>query len=178
MEFLLKPFIASSALIALVMVSACGSSGSTAQAEPDVGSASPTAGQRLSTEVGALPRTVLRTLAAGELNLAAARSFREAGFHEVLVVSRNVPLDLGQSAGQRLILTLKDSGRPEQTCSNQHPLSGCATVDWSDDTSRPKVPPGGVFDNSLNVRLVSGVRDFFLSESGGLNDAPDPFDPG
>ena len=174
----MKRVIASSALIALVMVAACGSSSPTAPAEPDGGLAPPTTGHPPSTEIGALPPTVLKALAAGELKLPAAGSFGEAGFHEVLVASHHLPLDLGQSAGQRLVLTLQDSGRTEQTCSSQHPLSGCATVDWSDDTSRPKVPPGGVFDNSLTVQLVSGVSTFFLSESGRLNDAPDPFEPG
>ena len=64
-------------------------------------------------------------------------------------------------------------GAPEMTCSREHPISGCATVDWSDARSRPSVPPGGVFDNSITSEMASGERSFFLSESGALNDEPD-----
>ena len=47
-------------------------------------------------------------------------------------------------------------------------------MDWSDDESRPNVPPGSVFDN----RLELGEQTYFLSESGALAGAPDAFRPG
>ena len=80
--------------------------------------------------------------------------------------------------GLEVRLRLRDAGRPGQTGSRNHPLSGCATVDWSDAPSRPKVPPNGVFDNILTLRLASGEHTFFLSEEGRLNQVPDAFDPG
>ena len=81
-------------------------------------------------------------------------------------------------AGARLVLRLSDRTRPGQTCGQEHPLSGCGTVDWSDDPSRPNVPPDGVFENSLTLAFAGGERTFFLSETGSLGAAPDPFSPG
>ena len=78
----------------------------------------------------------------------------------------------------RIVVALRDAGRPDQACSREHPLSGCATVDWSDAESRPKVPAGGVFENSLQLQLGAGVRTFYLSELGFLADKADTFDPG
>lgn len=113
-------------------------------------------------------------LAAGELELPAAEAFGESGFHEALTGEATLPTELGPTEGRRLVLRLRDAGRPSQACDTEHPLSGCATVDWSDDESRPNVPPGGVFDN----RLELGGQTFFLSESGALAGAPDQFRPG
>ena len=117
-------------------------------------------------------------LASGELSLPAATSFGSPGFHEVLTDSQTLPQDIAAAAGRRLVLTLRDLGRPEQRCSREHPLSGCATVDWSDFDGRPGVPPGGVFEHRLVLQLASGEQSFFLSESGSLNEAPDPYEPG
>ncbi len=119
-----------------------------------------------------------RALAQGRLELPAANAFGEAGFHEVLTTTARVPEQLGATSGLRLVVSLSDASRPSQSCSQDHPLSGCATVDWSDDPSRPNVPAGGVFDNSVTVRLSSGPRTFYLSQSGALADHPDPFVPG
>lgn len=82
------------------------------------------------------------------------------------------------TAGARLVISLRDAGRSGQTCSSEHPLSGCATVDWSDSEDRPRVPRGGVFENSLSLRFASGTRKLFLSESGRLSGASDSFKPG
>ncbi len=118
------------------------------------------------------------TLATGALELAAASAFGEPGFHETLLAQASVPADIGPTAGRRLVLTLRDASRPSQECSQQHPLSGCATVDWSDDPSRPNVPPDGVFDNRLVLELETGVVTLFLREDGELATEPEPFDPG
>ena len=119
-----------------------------------------------------------RLLLSGGFDLPAASGFGELGFHQVLTVSGILPQQLGPTEGRRLLLMLWDSGRPGLACSRDHPLSGCATVDWSDAPSRPKVPPNGVFDNSLTLHLASGEHVFFLSEEGRLNEVPDAFDPG
>ena len=164
--------------LAVVTTAGCASSATITPMAPDRGSLSPEATQPPSSKVPAPPAGGERTLVGGEFELPAARSFGEPGFHEVLTSSQSLPKNLGQTAGLRLVLALRDGRRPEQTCSRQHPLSGCATVDWSDTESRPGVPPGGVFENTLTVRLVPGAHTLHLSESGGLNDSPDPFKPG
>ena len=97
-------------------------------------------------------------LASGELSLAAATSFGTPGFHEVLTSSQTIPEDITATAGRRLVLTLRDLGRPEQRCAREHPLSGCATVDWSDFEGRPGVPPGGVFEHRLILGRSSHRR--------------------
>ncbi len=118
------------------------------------------------------------TLSAGELNLVAAVAFGDPGFHEVVALTADMPTDLGDTAGFKIVLKLWDAGRSEQTCSREHPLSGCATVDWSDAIGRPKVPDSGVFENSIALELESGTRTFYLGDAGTLKDAPDPFKPG
>ena len=120
----------------------------------------------------------VRKLASGELLLPAATSLGSPGFHEVLTDSQTIPEDITAAAGRRLVLTLRDLGRSEQRCAREHPLSGCATVDWSDFDGRPNVPPGGVFEHRLVLQLASGEQSFFLSDSGSLNEAPDRYKPG
>ncbi len=158
-------------LLAAVLAAACGGGGGDTPRTPEGADATPTAEQRPS---AAAPRT----LASGEFQLPAACAFGDPGFHEALTADPQLPADLGSTSGLILVLELRDAGRPDVTCSRNHPLSGCATVDWSDAESRPKVPPGGVFDNSLTVELVSGSMTFYLSESDTLNDEPNPFSPG
>ncbi len=119
-----------------------------------------------------------RTVASGTLPLPAAQAFGEPGFHQVLTATARVPSRLGRSAGMKIVLTLRDVTRPRQTCSQDHPLSGCATVDWSDDPLRPNVPQSGVFINSVDVRLKSESRTYYLSENGTLARRPDRFQPG
>ena len=80
--------------------------------------------------------------------------------HEVLTDSQTIPEDIAATAGRRLVLTLRDLGRPEETCDREHPLSGCATVDWSDFDGRPNVPPGCVFEHRLLLQLASGEQSF------------------
>ena len=109
--------------------------------------------------------------------MTAASSFDDPGFHEALIVSATVP-DLGPRPGSDLVLTLRDSSRPEQACSRQHPLSGCASVDWSDSPGRPNVPANGIFDNYLVVVTASGETTLFLREDGRLAGDPEEFDPG
>ncbi len=117
-------------------------------------------------------------LASGVFEVPAARAFGEPGFHEQYRFVHELPTGLEPTAGRVLVLALRDVGRPDQTCDQDHPLSGCVTVDWSDSGSRPKVPPGGVFDNSIRVELTSGTATFYLSQTDRLADEPDRFDPG
>lgn len=111
-------------------------------------------------------------VAAGTLSLPAATTFGAPGFHQVLVAEARLPRRI--PAGKRLVLTLRDASRPRQRCSYDHPLSGCATVDWADDPSRPRVPPSGVFLD----RLLVGEETYFLTARGALARRPDPYEPG
>ena len=122
--------------------------------------------------------TLPRSLAAGEFRLPAAASFGQPGFHEVLVATHDLLAEVDSTRGLRLVLRLWDAGRTQQTCSRDHPLSGCATVDWSDFEGRPGVPPGGVFENSLTVQLASGPHTFFLTEEHTLGNEPNEYTPG
>jgi hypothetical protein len=115
---------------------------------------------------------LLNPVAHGTLSLPAAQAFGEPGFHQVLVARARLPTELPR--GTRVVLTLRDVSRPGVRCSSEHPLSGCATVDWADDPSRPKVPSGGVFRNALTM----GGESYFLSESGRLARRPDAYTPG
>lgn len=124
------------------------------------------------------PLSAGQPLAAGEFNLPAAADFGDPGFHMVVTASATLPENLPVTSGRELILTLNDAGRPDQTCATEHPLSGCATVDWSDSPDRPHVPPTGVFINTMTLQLSSGPRTFYLSASGALASAPDAFQPG
>lgn len=117
-------------------------------------------------------------LASGKFDIPAASSFVDSGFHKVLTASHTTTDTPASSAGQRLVVRLWDVQRPDVTCSREHPLSGCATVDWSDAPGRPNVPSTGVFENSVTLQLASGERTFYLSESGILADSPDRFGPG
>ena len=143
-------------LVVLMGAGACGSD-STSSPEPD---------------------GVETILGSGEFALPAASAFTEPGFHAVLAATLSLPQNLSSTLGRRIVLTLTDVGRPLVSCSQQHPLSGCATVDWSDSEGRPGVPPGGVFENSVQLTFASGTRTLFLSEDDTLNDRPDDFNPG
>lgn len=123
----------------------------------------------------AAPEPSGRVVASGELALPAAGAFGEPGFHDVLTFTAAVPPG---TSGRTLVLRLRDASRPERSCASEHPLSGCATVDWSDDPGRPKVPASGVFENTLMVRAGAQSATLHLRANGRLAAAPEPFDPG
>ena len=117
-------------------------------------------------------------LASGQFALPAAGEFGQRGFHEILETRAQLPSDLGILAGSRLVLRLRDRSRPAITCDSPHPLSGCATVDWSDFPGRPGVPGGGAFENRITISLADGASTFYLSESGQLMETPEPYSLG
>ena len=138
--------------------------------------ASPPSGTAPGASNGSLAGAVV--LASGQMALSAAGAFGEPGFHEVLRAKDQLPAEVGGLAGSRLVLKLRDLSRPAITCDSPHPLSGCATVDWSDFPGRPRVPEGGAFVNRITLALTSGPHTFYLSESGQLMDTPEPYSPG
>ena len=166
------------AVTGLASVVACGSGTVAESGAEQTVAPSPTPSVNPATETAGPSLGKSSILAAGEFQLPAADSFGEPGFHEVLAATHELPSALRSMAGLRLVLRLWDAGRPGRKCDSEHPLSGCATVDWSDAPGRPNVPPGGVFDNSITLQFAAGERSFFLSQSGALNDQPDAFDPG
>ncbi len=158
-----RALLVAPALLVLA-AAACGGDGATDTTRPEA------------TAVGAEGESAGSVLAAGTFSLPAAEAFGEAGFHESVLVTAVAPE--AAPAGRRLVVSLRDASRRQQVCSRQHPLSGCATVDWSDDESRPNVPPGGVFENRLTLALTTGPIDLFFHESGELTPAPESFKPG
>jgi len=119
-------------------------------------------------------------LLSGTAQIEAAQSFDDPGFHEVLSVDGAIPDlgDLAGTAGSSIVVSLWDTSRPDQTCNQDHPLSGCITIDWSDSPSRPGVPESGVFNNQIRFAAAGGPVDLYLSESGALATTPDQFTPG
>jgi hypothetical protein len=72
--------------------------------------------------------------------------------------------------GQTLVVTLRDAGRPRVTCADDHPLSGCVTIDWfgGGDGSGGGEP----LENIVTLDLRSGERTFYLWETGMLASEP------
>ena len=112
------------------------------------------------------------------IELPAAASFDDAGFHAPVLIQTRIPTDAPAQAGGRIVLVRRDDGRPRQTCGSQHPLSVCATLDWSDFPDRPGVSPSGMLENRLRLPVVAGTLDLSLSETGALTGEPDPSAPG
>lgn len=172
-------------------LSACGGSdnGSGAAAEPQAPAeaAPPPAEQAPPPPAAATPNysgpsaaaTAPVVLASGVFELPGAGGIGDVpGFHEELMAEGVLPARLPATGGGTLVLSLRDASRPDITCGSEHPLSGCATVDWSDFEERPRVPAGGVFEQRLDLTLATGEQALFLSESGALNAQPDEFSPG
>ncbi len=117
-------------------------------------------------------------LASGNFDLPAADAFGAPGFHQSYTFSHRLPENLDHAGTTRIVIALWDASRPNVSCGQHHPLSGCATVDWSDSPSRPNVPTDGLFNNSISLPLTSGETTFYLSEAGSLAEQPDAYDPG
>jgi len=165
--------LASVAAASILVLSACTQNATQASDQPTATPKPVVQGPTLQAQ----PASPFR-IAAGEFDLPAANAFGEPGFHETVQLTHSIPSAIETSAGMRIVVSLWDAGRPDQTCSNDHPLSGCATVDWSDAEGRPNVPAGGVFENSLELQLSDGARTFYLSERGLLAEEADVYDPG
>jgi len=156
------------AALALVVALACGS-GEPTPTDPGGGPGEP--------PTPAPPSPTQLVLASGELALPGAAQEGDPGSHEVLIAGHLVRSDLPATSGKLLILTLRDATRPALACASEDPEDGCATIDWSDDPDRPRVPPDGAFENRLDLELVSGVRRLYLSRTLRLNGVPDLVDP-
>ena len=115
----------------------------------------------------------------GMVVVPAAQSFTDRGFHDTLTVAPRFPAR-GPALREAVTvsLALRDASRPRQMCSEDHPLSGCVTVDWSDDPARPHVPMSGVFVNALTVVTADGARTLYLHPAGTLTARPERFVPG
>jgi hypothetical protein len=83
-----------------------------------------------------------------------------------------------QGDGRTVALALRDAGRPDQRCTQDHPLGGCVTVDWADDPSRPHVPRSGVFANTVAVSTAKGTELLHLHPAGTLDRRSEPYTPG
>jgi len=147
-----------------------------AGADPAATTASSSRSSTASPDVSSSANKLEIVLLEGSIEVPAATAFGDPGFHEPFVLTGTVPEAAAGASGE-LIITLRDVGRPDQTCDRDHPLSGCVTVDWSDFEGRPGVPDGGVFDNRLSLVSSSGGVELFLSERDGLAAVPDEYTP-
>ena len=159
----------------LMMIASC--QGQSTESSSDVGADIPTVTKDGVQHLESTTKTDI-VLASGELLLPAASAFGTPGFHEVLIASDVLSNEYVVNKPGLLVVSLRDASRPEFGCSSHHPLSGCATVDWADAESRPNVPPGGVFENSITLNGVSGTYKLFLSRSGFLNELPNEYEAG
>lgn len=116
-------------------------------------------------------------LASGTLSLPAASIVGTTGDHEAFALTHRLTAEQGATAGQRLVVRLRDLSRPGMGCSSDEPEDGCATIDWSDDPSKPNVPRSGRFENRVTLELTSGVKDFFLTYNEVLVETPALIDP-
>lgn len=117
-------------------------------------------------------RLEAQVIARGEISLPAATEIGSGpGFHERILRAHTVPDDLGPTQGRRLVVRLWDSSRPGITCSSEHPVSGCATVDWP-------LSAGDEFLNRVALVTPSGRRELHLRLDGSLSPDPQPPDPG
>lgn len=92
------------------------------------------------------------------------------GFHEIIEVEGGFPKNLGSTSGRELVVALRDVNRPDQTCPEEVPWDGCASVDWDDvDGTRNAPPGGGYFDNRIRVRTENGPLDLYLNRELGLS---------
>jgi hypothetical protein len=167
----------------VLVASACGSSsgdplGNAEATATTVSSVLPEAESGASSAVETPAGSSEALLASGTFEIPAVQTIADApGFHERVVASGSVA-NVTATAGETLVIRLRDETRPGIECASEHPLSGCVTVDWSDFEDRPRVPTGGAFTHLVSIELQSGRHDFFLSESGLLADVPDEYQPG
>lgn len=99
--------------------------------------------------------------------------FHSRGFHYPVTVRMKV-----QGGGRTVVLALRNVSRPDQRCTQDHPLGGCVTVDWADDPSRPHVPRSGVFANTVAIRTAQGTELLHLHPAGTLDTRREPYTPG
>ncbi len=112
-------------------------------------------------------------LADGEFELLFSNGPGTPNFNSAITLSHIVPADLGPTTGRHLILSLRDSSRPDQFCDPDDPsgglFDGCATVDWPF--------PGRRGINLLGLTLDSGNQTLHLRMSDELADEPEPDGP-
>jgi hypothetical protein len=104
-----------------------------------------------------------------------ARTIFDPGFHRAVAIVRRLPREGLPPSGVKVFLTLRDASRPGFVCRSDDPRDGCTTIDWTDVPDRPRTPLGGVFRNSVTVRLASGTVRLYLRRDGTLQRTPEPY---
>ena len=120
------------------------------------------------------PREPPVVLAGGNFALPSSQGPGTPNFNFPVRIDTNLTqADPGTVAGRLLVLSLRDSGRPSQTCQGaSHPINGCASIDW------PLTAPNSANSNWLSLVLGGERRILYLTESRDLWPAPDPMKPG
>ena len=114
-----------------------------------------------------------QVLAEGEVDLFFSTGPGSPNFNSPITQMHTVPADIGPTAGRLLVLSLRDSSRPEQFCDPEDPtgglFEGCAVVDW------PFAGRRGI--NLVELELDEGSRTFHLRMSDEFDDEPEPEGP-
>ncbi|MEM7049323.1 MAG: hypothetical protein AAF604_06675 [Acidobacteriota bacterium] len=114
-----------------------------------------------------------QVLASGQFPLGFTSGPGSPNFNSAITLAGTVPADLGPTAGGRLVLSLRDVGRPDQFCDPDDPsgglFDGCATVDWPF--------PGRRGINLVRLELADGVQDFHLRMDDTFSAIPEPDGP-
>ena len=128
---------------------------------------------------GVLPAPILTAdgaivIGRGRWTVPAALYFHQPGFHFVVAATQDIPISVRVEPGWTLVVTLQ-AARPSLSCPFDHPLSGCPTIDWSDDPARSHTPESGVFRNTLTLPFDSGARSLALRAGGTFAETPGDF---
>ncbi len=113
-------------------------------------------------------------LASGTHNLDFSNGPGDANFNSAITRMHTLPLDLGATAGDRLIVSLRDLTQTSQVCPGDEDPSGglfdgCATVDWPF--------PGRRGINLVEAQLTTGLETFHLRMGDVLSSQPEPDGP-
>lgn len=106
-----------------------------------------------------------QVIASGQFELREGIQFKQFTFHHT------IPAGLGSTAGRQMAIRLRDLTDPDRTCDADHPLSGCATVDYSLELT------GQIFRNLVAVQTTAGPAELHLRLDDTLSSQPEPARP-
>lgn len=69
-----------------------------------------------------------------------------------------IPATVSGFSGRELVVSLRDAGRPQQTCTSDSPNSGCVVLDYSPIVATDVTQ----FDLTVTVDTTAGRQTYFL----------------
>lgn len=119
------------------------------------------------------PSTEAQLLASGTFDLEESSGPGDPAFNSALTANHTLPGDLGSTAGEMVVVALRDSSRPDKMCDLDDTFgdlfSGCAAVDWPF--------PGRRGINLLEVETTTGLETLHLRIGDSLSADPEPDGP-